>query len=186
MKPERPANTRREVVESLLGSDCAARQEAFSKEISDLVASLAASDNRLSTALISKMEDAGMRELRTRADSILASSKRAIVSLPGIDQAGVSDSFAHASERLAHERTSIERVVLGVQMGSIPQHPGFLSETEVLLRKRFLAELQLLELQVGAINHFSDEIIELKPNFFGLGINLRALGRRITLWWKGR
>lgn len=29
-----------------------------------------------------------------------------------------------------------------------------------------------------------DEIIQLKPAFYGVGIDLKALGRRIEAWWR--
>jgi hypothetical protein len=31
-----------------------------------------------------------------------------------------------------------------------------------------------------------DEILQLKPNFYGLGFDLRALCRRVSQWWRGQ
>ena len=32
----------------------------------------------------------------------------------------------------------------------------------------------------------SEEIFEIKPNLWGIGINVRALGRRVSAWWGSR
>lgn len=173
----------RDLADSLLASELATRQEVFARAISQLVAKLGASGNRFSTALVAKMEEAGREELQNRAVVIVEVWCRVLARPHSSASGELADATSHALDRLGKERSRVERTVLDVQMGSIPHHPDFLLSTEELLRTSVPTQLRLAGsptsagVQPGA---GQDEVVEVKPNFFGMGINVRALWRRMA------
>lgn len=177
----------RDLADSLLASELATRQEGFGREISQLVASLGATGNRYSTALVASMEEAGRREIRDRAEIILGVWRRVLSSQGSDGSAELTDATDHALDRLANERSKVEETVLAVQMGSVPHHPDFLSATADLLRGSLPTELRLPTAKPTTATRAGadqDEVIEMKPNFFGIGVNLRALWRGLVVRWR--
>lgn len=87
--------------------------------------------------------------------------------------------------------TALIRENLGVEVTQFRFDTRQLSAVFAAIRAQLAESLEKYERRHAqsvrsVVRNSDDEIIELKPNFAGIGINLRALWRAVQAWWRRR
>lgn len=173
------------LADELLAVDLSSRGESFGRRMADLVASQP-SGNRYSTSLMSSLETAAKEEFRARAAVVTAAWRRVLRQAKGGDSEAIARATALAQSRVDQEQAAIEVQMSAVEMGSVPMPVGFLSALAGMEKECLAVELRMpdpLASGWGQPSQGSDEVVEIRPNFFGLGVNLRALWRQVSTWW---
>lgn len=166
-----------------MNDELAVRRGSFERAIQKLVAQLGLTGNRFSTALVYRMEEAGRNELRARAEVILGTWVRCL-SNEGTDPENLDSARTTALEILKSEFENIVRVLAAVGVGSIARNEKFLDQQFHLTSARLTAELNVTPLTPTESS--PEHVVELKPNIYGIGFDLRALVRRLAIWWRKR
>lgn len=160
-----------------LQDNLAARHEAFSREISQLVAQVGSTGNRFSTALLHEMEVHARDELTLRAEMIRDNGV-ARISMNHLTSEEVRELGPEALSVLCEERRRIESTVNAVDMGRLSRSTGFLQEAHDRAQSMLQAELVPLRPKSG---HLLDEA-EPSFSFFGLRVSLTPFLKRLRAW----
>jgi hypothetical protein len=170
------------LVQTLLADDMAERNRMFAGQIRQLKARLVGENMWSSSFAVAQMQGLAIDEFKARQSLILQTWRRVLCTFDSAHRTLLLQKAAeNAAQTLVGERDYLEKVVTSQPVGGLPNLPGFLGEICGLATSRMRAELSLPDAEPRQALRSAlaaDEVVELKPNFFGFGLNLRALWRK--------